>query len=173
MNMYLEILILLFLYFLTFFVIGQIIKNNAIVDIGWGLGFVLVAVYTFLRNPESGLKGILITAGICIWGLRLAYHIGKRNIGKAEDYRYVNMRKGWGTRFVLLKAFLQVYLLQMAIQYIVCLPVIYANTTNQQMQWFNWIGVVFWATGFFFESVGDYQLKIFKQNPAKIGRAHV
>lgn len=168
--MFLETLILLLIFFTTFFIIGQVIKDNSIVDIGWGLGFAVVALYTFFRNPDSGLKGILITIGICIWGLRLAFHITKRNLGKPEDYRYVNMRKGWGTKFVLVKAFLQVYLLQMLIQYTVSIPVIYGNSTKQEMYWYNFIGVAFWATGFFFESFGDYQLKQFKQNPANKGK---
>ena len=168
--MFLETLILLFIYFSIFFVIGQVIKDNSIVDIGWGLGFAVIALYTFFRNPDSGLKGILITIGICIWGLRLAFHIAKRNWGKPEDYRYVDMRKGWGTKFVLFKAFLQVYFLQMMIQYTVSIPVIYGNTTTQQMFWFNWIGVVMWATGFFFESCGDFQLKQFISNSVNKGK---
>lgn len=30
---------------------------------------------------------------VSLWGLRLAYHIGRRH--KGEDYRYVNMRERW------------------------------------------------------------------------------
>jgi steroid 5-alpha reductase family enzyme len=127
--MYFETLLVLFVFFFIIFIEVQILKDNSIVDIGWGSGFVLSAVYTFLRNPDSGLKGILITSAIIIWGTRLTYHIAKRNIGKPEDYRYVNMRKRWGTKFVLIKAFLNVYFLQLAIQYVVTQPVIYGNRT--------------------------------------------
>lgn len=168
--MYFEDLIVLFLFFLLFFILGQIKKDNSIVDIAWGLGFVVSAGYTFLRNSDIGLKGILITLCITIWGLRLTYHIAKRNIGKPEDYRYVAMRKRWGSRFVLLKAFLNVYLLQMVIQYIVTLPVIYGNTTKQELSWYNWLGLVLWGIGFFFEAMGDYQLKQFKKNPLNKGK---
>jgi steroid 5-alpha reductase family enzyme len=97
--MYLETFIVLFIFFFVIFIFGQILKDNSIVDIGWGSGFVLSAVYTFFRNPDSGIKGIIITAAIVVWGSRLTYHIGKRNIGKPEDFRYVNMRKSWGYKF--------------------------------------------------------------------------
>jgi steroid 5-alpha reductase family enzyme len=35
---------------------------------------------------------------------------------------------------------------------------------------FEYIGLVFWTFGFFFESVGDWQLKRFKKNPANKGK---
>lgn len=168
--MYLETLIVLFIYFFIIFIIGQIIKDNSIVDIGWGSGFVISALYNFFRNPDSGLKGIVITAAIVIWGSRLTYHIAKRNIGKPEDFRYVNMRKRWGENYALLKAFLNVYFLQFVIQYIVTLPVIYGNSSNQNLMWYNWIGLSLWILGFFFESYGDYQLKQFKKDPANKGK---
>lgn len=168
--MYLETFILLFIFFFSVFIIGQIKKDNSIVDIAWGSGFVISALYTFFRNPKAGLKGILITLGIIIWGLRLTFHIAKRNIGKPEDYRYVNMRKRWGNKFVLLKSFFYVYFLQMVIQYIVTLPIIYGNITKQQIYWYNWLGVILWGIGFFFESYGDYQLKQFKKSPLNKGK---
>jgi steroid 5-alpha reductase family enzyme len=36
--------------------------------------------------------------------------------------------------------------------------------------WLDIIGIVFWGTGIFFESVGDIQLARFKRNPANVGR---
>lgn len=168
--MYLETFIVLFIFFFILFIVGQILRDNSIVDIGWGTGFALAALYTYFRNPNSGIKGTLITLAIVIWGTRLAYHIAKRNIGKPEDSRYVDMRKKWGTKYVVIKAFLNVYLLQLAIQYVVVLPVIYGNTNSQQLQWFNVIGIGLWCIGFFFESFGDYQLKQFLKNKNNKGK---
>jgi steroid 5-alpha reductase family enzyme len=168
--MYFEAFGILFLYFFLIFIIGQIIKDNSIVDIGWGSGFVLSAIFTFFRAEQVGIKGILITSFITIWGLRLTYHLAKRNLGKPEDYRYVQMRARWGRRHVLIKAFFNVYFLQFIIQAIVTLPVIYGNSSlEQEFLWFNWFGVLLWGIGFFFEAVGDYQLKVFKKNPQNRG----
>lgn len=51
--------VLIFIYFTIFFITAQIIKNNSIVDIGWGFGFILVTLFTFffqkLLLPEAYL----------------------------------------------------------------------------------------------------------------------
>lgn len=168
--MYLEVLIFLFLFFTVFFLIGQFMKNNSVADAAWGLGFVLTAWYLLIRNSDRGFKSVLITACITVWGMRLTYHITNRNMGKQEDYRYAAMRKQWGNHFVALRSFLYVYMMQMLIQYLVSLPVIYGNLTAQKLRWYNWLGLLIWAVGFFFESYGDYQLKLFKKDPANKGR---
>lgn len=168
--MYLETFIILFAFFFAIFVIGQLLKDNSIVDIGWGAGFVFSSLYLIIRNPAPGAKSYLITALIILWGARLTYHIGKRNIGKPEDFRYVNMRKSWGDRYVLVKAFLNVYFLQMMVQYIVTLPVIYGHSTDQQLNLLNILGICLWGLGFFFEAYGDYQLKQFKRKPENKGK---
>ena len=169
--MFIETYLVLFCFFLVLFIIGQVIKDNSIVDIGWGSGFVLSAIFSYFRYPNTGLKATIITIFIVIWGLRLSYHIAKRNIGKPEDYRYVQMRKSWGNKNVMLKAFLKVYLLQFLIQSIVTLPVIYGNTTsNQKLQLINIFGIVLWGIGFFFEAYGDYQLKQFKADKNNKGK---
>ena len=41
-----QTILVIFIYFLGFFTIGTLIKNNSIVDIGWGLGFVVVSWFS-------------------------------------------------------------------------------------------------------------------------------
>lgn len=169
--MFFQVFIVLFAYFFIVFIIGQILKNNSIVDIAWGLGYVIGALYTFFRGNTFMQKSTFITIAIVIWGLRLTYHIGKRNIGKPEDYRYVEMRKKWGDSFPKVKAFFKVYMVQFVIMFIVSLPVTFGNSTEfQSFRWFNYIGIICWATGLFFESVGDFQLKTFKKDPLNKGK---
>lgn len=168
--MYLQTFLVLFVFFFIVFIIGQFLKDNSIVDMAWGSGFVLSALYTFISNPDSGIKGVVITAAIVLWGTRLTYHIARRNIGKPEDYRYVEMRKRWGTKGVAVKAFFNVYFLQLCIQYVVTLPVIYGNATQQHLSVVNTIGMLIWCIGIFFEAVGDYQLKLFKKDPSNKGK---
>lgn len=169
--MYLEVLGVLFLYFFIIFIMGQIVKDNSIVDIGWGFGFVVAAAYTYIRGETFGQRATLITIAIALWGLRLTYHLARRNIGKGEDYRYIEMREKWGTKLVLVKSFFHVYFLQFVVMSVVSLPVVYGNTnSNQSLAWFNVIGIVLWAIGYFFEVVGDAQLKRFKKNHRNKGK---
>lgn len=166
-----ESIILLFVYFFIFFVVGTIIKNNSIVDIGWGIGFVILAWYTTLRSGNLGGANLLITLLISIWGIRLFYHIIQRNIGKGEDFRYAKWRDEWG-KWVIPRAFFQVYMLQGVFMFVVALPVILVNLRDSaaDITVFSILGLVIWGIGFFFESVGDYQLKKFKENPENKGK---
>lgn len=169
--MYLQVLGVLFIYFFILFILGQVLKDNSIVDIGWGFGFVVAAVYSYISSQTFELRGSIITIFICLWGLRLTYHLAKRNIGKPEDYRYVEMRKRWGNKFPAVKAYFNVYFLQFAIMTIVSLPVVYGNSNlDQELKWFNYVGVIIWVIGYYFEVIGDAQLKKFKKDPKNKGK---
>ena len=172
MSIFLQVLILVFTYFLVFFIVGQIIKNNSIVDIGWGLGFVIIAFYTIFATGIFDAASVVTTILVSVWGLRLFYFIMKRNLGKPEDFRYVNFREKWGTRFPVLKAYLQVYFLQSVFMYIIALSIIVINsgTTRKNQLLFTALGTFFWLIGFFFEAVGDYQLKKFKSGGRNKGK---
>lgn len=165
-----EALILILAYFTLFFVIAQIIKNNSIVDIGWGIGFVIVAWYTFLRAGNGTEAGFLTTGLVTVWGSRLFYHIIKRNWKKPEDFRYAAWRKEWG-RWVIPRAFFQVFMLQAFFMVVIAYPVVAINIT-ERASYTLWviIGLIVWLKGFFWEALGDWQLKQFIKNPENKGK---
>lgn len=170
-NIYLKVAIVIFIYFNIVFVLGQILKNNSIVDSFWGPGFFLVALFTFFTTDYVGLRTIVITILVALWSIRLFFHITVRNWGKPEDFRYVNFRKKWGTNFALLKAYFHVYMLQAVLLFIVSLPIIAGNNSpNQDLAWISYIGIGIWLIGYFFEVVGDKQLKDFLSNPKNKGK---
>lgn len=172
MSLFLQVLILVFSYFIVFFIIGTILHNNGIVDIGWGLGFVVVAIFTLLVKGNFDITSIVTTVLITIWGLRLFYFILRRNWGKPEDFRYVGFRKKWGNQFALLKAYLQVYFLQSIFLFVISITIISINSTTDKKNvlFFTVIGTIIWIIGFIFEAVGDYQLKKFKSGGQNKGR---
>ncbi len=167
----LETGILIFVYFFAFFIVATAIKNNSIVDIGWGIGFVITAWFLQLRSSEPSLPQMVITLLTTVWGLRLFYHILKRNVRKGEDFRYAKWRKEWG-RWLVPRAFFQVFMLQGVFMYIISLSAILTSTSRAGRIILPLIfaGILIWIVGFFFESVGDYQLRKFKKNPANKGR---
>ena len=74
------------------------LKNSSIVDIFWGLLFVLVAWVVFYISPEGFLPRKILVAGlVSVWGLRLAWYIFRRNHGKPEDFRYAAWRTQYGS----------------------------------------------------------------------------
>ena len=161
MNVYILSIIFIFIYMSVFFIVAQKIKNNSIVDVAWGLGFVLISIITYIYNGVFNIINLLPNILVVIWGLRLAFHIFKRNFKKEEDFRYAKWRKDWGT-FFLIRSYLQIFMLQGFFMFIISLPIIYNNSLNiKELSIINYFGIIVWIIGFLFEAVGDYQLKMF------------
>lgn len=150
-------------YFTIFFIVAQIIKDNSIVDMGWGLGFVFGSVATLLITEDPTILSYIIVGFIAVWGIRLSGRLIKRNWGKPEDFRYAQWRKEWGDKVVLI-AFFRVFMIQGIINFVVgsaSYTVIKYNnfTFSQDLWWLVVIGLAIAAIGLFFEVVGDEQLR--------------
>jgi steroid 5-alpha reductase family enzyme len=139
-------------------------RNASIVDLVWGLGFVLVAWTVLLRSAPVGSRGWLLAGLTSLWGLRLTAHLSWRNLGKGEDYRYRAMREKRGPRFFWLSLF-TVFLLQGALMWVVSLPVqagIAGGDPLDRLGWLDALGTLVWAVGLVFETTADLQLARFK-----------
>lgn len=171
MTAYLPILAaLLFIYMNFWFIISLLKRRNDVADIAWGLGFVLLSWASFFLEKEMELRSIITTVLVSIWGLRLAWHIYRRNRGKEEDYRYQQWRKEWGKWFYI-RSYLQVYLLQGFLLFIIVLPVLFINIGGGgTFGALDLLGLLVWLIGFFFEAVGDWQLARFIKNPTNKGK---
>ena len=160
--------IIIFLYFFAFFLIGARLKNNGVVDVGWGLGYVVTAwALLFLRFPPSAVR-LTVSLMVTLWGLRLFYHILMRNRGKPEDFRYAAFRRAWG-RWVVLRAFFQVYMLQGLLMFVIGLPFILEEGAPVHSALVG-LGILVFAAGFLFEAVGDWQLREFRRAPENQGK---
>lgn len=170
MNYYLTLALLLFAYMTLWFVVSLIKKRNDVADVAWGLGFVLMTWSSYFLSGDSGVRGILVGLLVTIWGFRLAWHIYTRNRGKAEDYRYLAWRKAWGKWFFP-RSYVQVYLLQGMLLFIIALPVLLINkSSGTSLSLLDFLGVAVWLLGFYFEVVGDAQLARFIANSANKGK---
>ncbi len=168
MNYYSTLALVLLVYMTCWFIISIIQKRNDIADIAWGLGFVLVAWLSFYLSGFSQ-KGLLVNGLVTIWGLRLAWHIYKRNRNKPEDSRYLEWRKTWN--YFYLRSYSQVFLLQGIFLYLISLPVIFINyNASSNFGFLEIIGLLVWGIGFYFESKGDAELKEFISNPVNKGK---
>ena len=142
------------------------IKNVSIVDIFWGFGFVVVNAFYVFMTGELNNRKILILILVSIWGLRLAFYLAYRNIGKKEDFRYQEFRRNYGPKRYWWFSFFQTFLLQGALIMIVSLPLLGINSSksNGLLNILDYIGILIWLIGFTFEAVGDFQLTCFKSN---------
>ena len=161
--------------------LSGVVGNASIVDLIWGLGFVLVAWAVVIRHAPGPIsselaadrgRSMLVVGLTSVWGLRLSGYLAWRNIGKGEDYRYRAMRSRHGGNFFWISLG-TVFGLQGVLMWIVSLPVQAAVAQPGADNGFGVIltlGMVLWAVGFLFESTGDFQLARFKANPAKKGK---
>jgi steroid 5-alpha reductase family enzyme len=151
------------------FIISVLRKRNDSADTAWGLGFILVALITLITNGHFYEKQLLVTSLVVIWGLRLALHIYLRNRGRKEDHRYEDLKKKWKGNFYL-QSYFSVFLSQGFLLLLISIPVIFINSNaGSGFVWLDWLGVLVWLKGFFFESVGDYQLSQFLKKPENHG----
>ena len=154
----------------TTWIVSLMVRNASIVDIVWGLGFVVVAwVLVAAIDGDSG-RQVLVAVLVSLWGLRLAGYLARRNIGHGEDWRYQLMRRKYGARFGLI-CFFTVFLLQGVIMWIVSLPVQFSSGDDTPgVGPVAVMGVMVWLVGLGFEVIGDWQLARFKADPANTGR---
>jgi len=147
------------------------LRNASIVDIVWGLGFVLVGWVSFLVGDGLAARRLLLALMVTIWGTRLALYLLWRNAGHGEDFRYVAMRRRAGNRFAL-RSLWMVFGLQGVIMWTVSLPVQVGSVPDSPTSLgpVEALGALVWAVGLFFESVGDWQLARFKADPASAGK---
>jgi len=146
-------------------------EDASIVDVFWGLGFVLLAAVHFALTDGFIGRKILITCLVGVWGLRLSLHILWRNWGRGEDYRYRRWREQAGERFWWTSLF-QVFLLQGLVLWLVSAPILGAQFygSPDELTVVDLLGAVVWSIGFVFEAVGDWQLARFKGDPANRGK---
>lgn len=159
---------------LATFAVAMRIGRLSIVDVTWGASFALIALVAVLVSAGSAdidggpARRILIVALTAIWGLRLAVHIGVRQRGAAEDPRYTELMAG-ASGNPAWAALRKVFLLQAVLAWFISLPLQVGAVSRGDLGWLAWIGIAIWALGFYFESVGDYQLQQFKADPSSTG----
>jgi steroid 5-alpha reductase family enzyme len=153
---------------LTVWLISLPLRDVSIVDIAWGLGFVLVAWATFFAGAPSE-SNLILPVLTTVWGLRLSGYLAWRNIGKPEDYRYREMRDHRPRSFPI-RSLLTIFALQGVLMWIIALPLQTVHPSGTPSVVLTLIGVLLWVTGFVFESVGDWQLARFKSDPTNSGR---
>lgn len=169
-NLFIITAIAVVVWMLLFWLASIPLQNVAVVDIAWGLGFVIVAVIAAVVCPGDGVNRWLLPVLVGLWGCRLSGYLAWRNHGKPEDKRYQAMRQYRGTSFVWSSLFI-VFGLQAVILWVVSLPV-QVGILHAVSDWqlLHFIGIGLWLVGVVFETVGDWQLARFLSDPHSMGK---
>ncbi len=150
----------------------SLIKRDAsIIDPLWSLIFVAIAWSLWgFSDDVDGDRAALMLVMVTLWGLRLSAHLTIRKWGEPEDFRYQAFRARWQPFWLM--SLPVVFLLQGVLALMVSLPLqaVLSDTDPSGLGWLDWIGVMVWALGLIFESVGDEQLRRFKADAANRGK---
>jgi len=156
-----------FLFNFLVYIFAQFKKDNSIVDIFWGLLFIVALLTSLLVSMNWNERTILVFSLVVIWGLRLAFHIGVRHTN-GEDFRYKEMRDRWepkGKCYYYIVALMFVYMLQAFVCVIVNSSALFvAIWSGPDFYWLDALGAFIWLLGFATELIADWQLMQFRNN---------
>ncbi len=171
-QIYSEGLFLIIVFVTAIWLVSVLIKNASIVDIFWGIGFIVLNAWYFFNTSEQSTRKMITFILVTIWGLRLSIHILWRNWGKPEDFRYQEFRKKYGEKRYWWFSYFQVFLLQGFLLWLISVPLLAVNyySANSSLNILDFAGITIWLMGFTFEAGGDWQLAKFKSNPKNIGK---
>ena len=164
---------IIWLYMSTWFIASIVLERNDIADTAWGAGFVVLAWYHLFVMADPTDRSFLLALLVTIWGVRLVWHINRRNHGKSEDFRYSAWREQWG-KYVYIRSYLQVFLLQGALLVVIASAYVLALRSPYRVALgvIDWIGLGVWIVGFLFESISDWQLMQFKKRSKHTGAVY-
>ena len=145
-------------------------RDASIVDVFWGLGFVLAAWIYVASSETRATRGVLAAVLATLWGVRLSLHILWRSRGRGEDYRYRAMRERDPAGFPR-RSLLTVFWLQAVLLWLISAPLFQAQRPGPAgLMALDGLGLALFAIGFLFEAVGDWQLSRFRKDPGDAGR---
>ncbi len=167
--MYWQIALVIFGFMVLTFIVTQLIKDNSMVDVFWGAGFIIVTAFSLVMAPDYDLRKAIVAFLVMIWGLRLTIFIFQRNKDKGGDFRYKNQHETW--KNFSFRSFLQIFMLQGLFMYIISYPIWYINYhPGEPHSTCDTVGLMIFGIGFVFEIFGDMQLTYFKQSPYNKGK---
>lgn len=165
------------LLFLTgIFFIARAKNRYDLIDVAWGLAFIVVAGVSYIVQLEIEFISVqtLVSLLVVIWGLRLSLHIYARwNHSRKEDGRYADMRQQYGKLpgGVAFNMYVRVFIVQAILAVIISASVIIVNVSEPVTpSLIAGFGAIVWLIGFFFESIGDRQLREHLTNPKNKGK---
>lgn len=138
------------------------LRNASIVDMWWGPAFVLAWSVYAARQPVLSARAMVVGTLVALWAVRLAWHIGRRNVGHGEDPRYAAWRQQHGASWWWF-SWIKVFLLQATVAWVVSWPLGAAVAGAASFPGpLDLLGLILTLSGLLFEAAADAQLRRFK-----------
>jgi steroid 5-alpha reductase family enzyme len=143
--------------------------NVTVMDVLWGMGFVLIAWTRFLLYDSFNIAALACLVCVNLWGLRLGYVLHQRTKNRGEDPRYVRMRDTAGRHWWWV-SFLQVFLLQGVLLLLIALPIfLLIPGPSKDVEWtvgkivLSTVCLIGFIIGLLLEHIADMELKRFRE----------
>jgi len=160
---------------IALWLVGLKTRDVTFVDAFWALNMVFIAVGTWFWTPDGDPLRKALLVGLCaLWGARLGGYLLWRWRSHGPDRRYKSMlgkaEATQGKSFAR-ASLTMVFMTQAPMLFIVCLPVQLGQIAGSPpVGLVAWAGVALALVGVAFETIGDWQLTRFRQNPANAGQ---
>ena len=145
------------------------LQDVSIIDPVWGPALALVGVVAAFIGDGDSARRWLLAAMVVVWGARLGVHLAIRKAHEGEeDRRYAAMRaehenfNAW--------SLIWIFGTQGLLVLVVALPLQAAAQGTTGLGLLVLPGVLVWAVGLVFETIGDAQLRTFKADPENKGQ---
>ena len=150
------------------FMIGKRLERIDVVDVGWGLTFIVIAVVMAILHSPVNIAGAIVMALVIMWGGRLSWHIGQRfRRSRLQDPRYTNLVRHYSPLLFWVHVYVRIFIVQALLATIISLPVIVVLTAQPAMSMVAYAGMAVWIVGFVCEVVADAHLKSFLRTAKK------
>lgn len=174
---------LLLLVFMASFtwVLSVYLRDVSIVDSLWPLMLLGPSLLYFYYSDIDALRPLIVISLVSIWGIRLFIHLTWRNWGEPEDRRYQTIRHKYEPHFSIKSLFI-IFLFQAVLAWVISLPLFatlisdsnysiappgsIADLSDTALLLF---GIALCVIGILLESVADWQLAQFKNDPNNQG----
>lgn len=145
-------------------------KRYDLIDAAWGPAFIVAALFGYAWSSKNGTQ-LLVTALVLLWGIRIAWHIGRRWLRSAqEDARYVELRKKWRGD-VAVNTYFRIYVVQALLVIVISLPLLLIYTEGQSANpALVVIGCFVWFAGLATQAIADRQLELFVKRTSNHGK---
>lgn len=143
-------------------------RNAGAVDVFWPLSIGAAGLLYAALASGSGIARLCVALLALAWSLRLGGYLALRNLGKAEDARYRQLREQWGVQAgARLFVFFQVQAIAGAA---LSLSMLAAAGHPGPVDGQVLLGMAVGILGILGEALADAQLASFKSSPTNRGR---
>ena len=136
-------------------------NDISIADLFWPVYHMVAAIVLFVASERDSLFATAVLGLIVIWGLRLALHIGQRQLGKKEDHRYTTVRKSKDSKFPYTSLYI-IFLPQALMAWGISLVLLPIFNLSGTASWSMWFFLAMALIGLIFEVIADFQLTRFR-----------